>query len=78
MNELVTPERGLLVGSTPSGKQHLAMTYAFAAADLERAVAVALGMSEHERVRLGAAGRDWFLENKRGFAQRLNCALAEL
>lgn len=78
MNELVTAERGLLVESMESGRQHLAVTYSFAAADLERAVSVALAMDEHERVRLGSAARDWFLENKRGFAQRLNSALAEL
>jgi hypothetical protein len=78
MNELVTQERGLLVESHESGMQHLAMTYSFDAAGLERAVGAALQMGEHERLRLGGAARAWFLENKVGFARRLNSALAEL
>jgi hypothetical protein len=77
MNEHVTPERGVLVGCAPHGRQHLATTYAFDEAALERAVAAALALDDAGLVRLGAAARAWFLDNQRGFPGRLARALAE-
>jgi glycosyltransferase involved in cell wall biosynthesis len=76
MNELVTVERGLLVRATHSGQQHLAQTFQFDADALVGAVEQALVLGEHGRRRLGAAARDWFRENKRGFPARLAGALA--
>jgi hypothetical protein len=78
MNELVTGERGLLVKCRETGPQHLAMRYAFIPEELERKVVAAIAMSAQDRQRLGGAARQWFLDNKRAFAQRLKSALAEL
>jgi len=78
MNELVTTGRGLLIRGTAVGHQHLATTYQFDAADFERVVERALGMDAAARARLGAAARDWFWENKRGFPARLAAALGAL
>jgi len=78
MNELVTPERGLLLPAAASGRQNLATTYQFDAAGLEAQVGAALALGPAERERLGAAARAWFEANKRGFAGRLKDALARL
>jgi hypothetical protein len=78
MNEIITSERGLLVGAIPVGRQHLATTYEFNHESLERVVNAALTMSALERVRLGDRARDWFIDNKRGFAARLGRALDRL
>jgi glycosyltransferase involved in cell wall biosynthesis len=75
MNELVTADRGLLVRSAAVGRQHLATTYEFDCSEFERAVDAALGMDAARRAQLGAAARDWYWENKRGFPQRLVRAL---
>jgi glycosyltransferase involved in cell wall biosynthesis len=77
MNEHVTPDRGLLVACTPHGRQHLATTYAFDAAALERGVEAALALDGPGRARLGRAARAWFLDNQRGFPERVARALAE-
>jgi hypothetical protein len=77
MHEHVTPERGLLIACAPSGRQHLATTYAFDERALERGVEAALALDEGGRARLGAAARAWFLDNQRGFPERLARALAE-
>jgi hypothetical protein len=76
MNEHVTPERGLLVACTPHGRQHLATTYAFDEAALERAVVAALALDEAARDRRRAAARQWFLDNQRAFPVQLGRALA--
>ncbi len=77
MNEHVTPERGLLVACKPYGRQHLARTYAFEEAALERSVVAALAMDDAARDRRRAAARQWFLDNQRAFPARLGRALAE-
>ena len=75
MNELVTPERGILLRAAATGHQHLATTYQVGDAALEQAVEIALGADAAERRRLGAAARAWFWENKRGFPDRVASAL---
>ncbi len=75
MNEHVTAERGLLVACTAQGRQHLATTFAFDEAALERAVATALGLDEPALARLGGAARAWFVDNQRTFPSRLGLAL---
>jgi glycosyltransferase involved in cell wall biosynthesis len=76
MNELVTPERGILLGAAASGHQHLATTYQVGDVALEHAVGGALGLDDAQRRRLGAAARAWFWDNKRGFPGRVAAALS--
>jgi hypothetical protein len=76
MNEHVVPGRGLLVACAPHGRQHLATTYAFDQSALEQSVEAALALDDAGRARLGGAARAWFLDNQRGFPQRLARALA--
>jgi glycosyltransferase involved in cell wall biosynthesis len=75
MHELVTPERGLLIRSSASGRQHLATTYEFDPEDFERIVQASLGMDSTRREHLRAAARQWYVDNKRSFSQRLSAAL---
>ncbi len=72
MNELVTPERGLLVAFDDTGKQHLATTYHFSEAALEAAVQRCIAMDAAERDRLGRNARAWFESNTAGFPARLH------
>jgi hypothetical protein len=78
MNELVTPERGVLVAYRATGTQRLATTYEFDEAQLESAIDRTLGMSDAECVRIGGNARRWFLNNKQSFAMRLEAALLAL
>lgn len=78
MNELVTPERGVLVASGRTGTQHLAATYHFdddaMAATIERLIA----MPDTELDRLGACARSWYVDNDAGFSGRMQAALESL
>jgi len=78
MNELVTPERGLLLPVARTCRQHLATTNFFEAPAMERAIEHALGLSASELDRIGHAARVWFLENDRAFLERLDAAIAAL
>jgi glycosyltransferase involved in cell wall biosynthesis len=71
MNELVQPERGLLVAPVSRRSENLATRYGVDAAGIEQAVAQALAMSDAQRVRTGEAARRFFLEMGAGFQQRL-------
>ncbi len=76
MNELVGPDRGLLVAAREHGRQHLAATYAFDEAALEAAVGQVLVLDGAQRQALGTSARAWFLANQQGFPERLRQALA--
>lgn len=78
MNELVSPERGVLVPYRATGMQRLATTYQFDEAGLEAAIDRTIAMSDAECEQLGARARDWFVDNKRGFASRIEAALLAL
>lgn len=78
MNELLTPERGLLLRADKYAKQKLADCYRFDADSLAAAVERLSAMSDVEIERLGTAARQWFIDNKTGFYARVNGALAEL
>ncbi|MGH8213480.1 MAG: glycosyltransferase [Rhodanobacteraceae bacterium] len=75
MNELVTPERGMLVSHAGTGRQHLATTYQFSEVALEAAVQRCLEMDEAARLEIGRRARAWFEQNERGFAGRLRTAI---
>lgn len=76
MNELVTPERGLLVPYENTGNMALATTYYFDERALEETVERALSLSDAELRTLGGRGREWFAENRAAFVRRVGDALA--
>ena len=78
MNELVTPERGVLVASGRTGTQHLATTYYFDDDAMTAAVERLVAMSDVELDRLGDNARNWYLDNDAGFSGRLQSALESL
>ncbi|HTW76119.1 MAG TPA: hypothetical protein VMD56_14505 [Steroidobacteraceae bacterium] len=78
MNELVTPERGLLVRCEELGRQNLTDTVRFEEPALEQTLTRLLQLDEPALMRLGQAARAWFLENRRSFPERLAQALATL
>lgn len=78
MNELVRPERGLLVAADPGRALNLVTTARFDTAALEQAIARALSLDDAQCDALGAAARAWFLDNKRGFTARVAAAVAQI
>jgi hypothetical protein len=75
MNELVTPERGVLVPVHANGTQELATLYDFDAEDMRAAVEQCLAMPAERRAALGAAARRWFEANRDDFPRRLLAAI---
>ena len=75
MNELLQPERGLLVPSARQGRQRLAITYPFDPAGMEAAIQQVLAMSEAKQIQIGQHARAWFEANAQAFPQRLDDAL---
>lgn len=78
MNELVRPERGLLVRVQETGPLNAATRYHFDEAALEAAIERAIAMSTTEREAMQAQARAWFLANNAGFGERLAAALQPL
>ena len=78
MNELVEPDRGILVPYAWMDTQFLANTYFFDEAAAEAAIERMIAMPDDELQRMGANARAWFLRNDRGFSERLRLALAPL
>ncbi|HLK70778.1 MAG TPA: hypothetical protein VKT19_02410, partial [Steroidobacteraceae bacterium] len=68
MNELIAPGRGMRVAAMPGVMHNLARLALFDEAALEAAVSQVLGLGTPQLEAIGAAARDWFLENKAGFA----------
>lgn len=78
MNELVTAERGILVGARANGTQALATLYDFDDAAMETAIARCTAMSPLESDMLGKRARHWFETNREAFPQRLGEELRRL
>lgn len=78
MNELVRPDRGLLVDAKVAGTLNAATRYEFDEAALEAAVARACAMTSAECSAIGAAARAWFETNHQRFAGALDDALKPL
>ena len=71
MNELVTPERGLLIPFAHTQPQHLATRYQIDAQALEAAVEGALALSDDAIASRSQAARAFFLRNDAAFRDRL-------
>lgn len=78
MNEMVTPERGVRIAVARTGTQNLAVTSFFDERAMEQAVERAIAMDIVELGHIGAAARDWFVDNDRAFRERINAAVAAL
>jgi hypothetical protein len=78
MNELVSPERGVLIGSHAGARHNLATLCQFDEPALEAQIARVLAMAPPQWDDIGAAARRWFLDNKQGFIARVQRALEQL
>lgn len=78
MNELVTPERGMLVAPNRSGTQRLATTWFVDPVALESAIERLLTLDQATLTQLGANARAWWEGNDRGFGERIAAAVTSL
>jgi glycosyltransferase involved in cell wall biosynthesis len=78
MNELVTPECGLLVPAQATGQQDLATLYQFEEAAMERAIERCLSMDIATAEQMGQVARHWYESNQAALPQRLHEALRAL
>jgi len=78
MNELVTPDRGILVPVAHTASQNLATTNFFDDAAMSAAIERLIALPVTELDRLGNAARAWFIDNDRAFAGRLDAAIGAL
>jgi glycosyltransferase involved in cell wall biosynthesis len=78
MNELVTPETGILLGWDRSEPMRASTRYFANPAGLDRAVASAVTLPAELRMRLGSAARERFLEIDREFRQAFARAVGEV
>jgi glycosyltransferase involved in cell wall biosynthesis len=78
MNELVTPERGVLVPAHASGTQDLATLYRFDEAGMEQAIERCLSMDAAATEQMGLAARNWYESNHADLPRRLQEALRAL
>ncbi|MCB1704892.1 MAG: glycosyltransferase family 4 protein [Halioglobus sp.] len=75
MNELITPERGVLVQYHRTRRQRAGVNYYVDPVDLERKIQHILALDAPARQALGDSARQWFQENDRLFRRRLIEAL---
>lgn len=78
MNELVTKERGLLVGYDRTTRQNLATCYHVGELQLESTIERALKMNDEEASGLGFAARDFFLSNDAQFRKRIQQLMEDI
>lgn len=78
MNELVRPDRGVLVQAQDAGALNATHRYLFDEAALEAAVERIVRMPDTEREAMQQRARAWFLANNEGFKSRLADALKPL
>lgn len=76
MNELVAPDRGLLVAPSASGRKNLATTYLFDEAQLEAVIQRLLALDDAAIGVMGASARAWFWDNRECFQTRVAAWLA--
>lgn len=78
MNELVTSERGVLVGTGPAEPMRLGLRAVVDPLALERAIADVLAWPDTRRYSMGMAARHWFVENDRRFREELPIVIRSL
>jgi hypothetical protein len=78
MNELITPDRGLLVDYKQTTTQRLGTVYSVDPQSLEEKIEDVLAMSHQRKKQLGKNARNWYLENDRFFRQKIVAFLKDL
>ena len=78
MHELVEPSRGVLVAFNRQSEQGLGSNYYVDEAALEHAILQIMAMRQQEKEGMSRAARQWFVENRESFAERLQQALRTL
>lgn len=71
MNELVAPDRGVVVPYATERTHHVGSSFQVDPGALEAAIERVLALGTEERLRLGARARGWYEENDRLFRRRL-------
>lgn len=71
MNELITPETGILVPFDKSEPRHLGTNFYVNEASLEHAIQAAIDLHTSEKEALGLASRVWFLRNHQRFTNNI-------
>ena len=77
MNELVTPETGLLVDVASQTPRHLGTCFKVDQLALEATIGKAIGMSTEQKAEIGAAARAGFDAIRTSFAERLGALLGD-
>jgi glycosyltransferase involved in cell wall biosynthesis len=78
MNELVQPDRGILVTAPVTEPRHLGTNFKVAPDALESAIAQSITMSDESRTFISKNARSWARENHRQFEDRFTQALSEI
>lgn len=76
MNELIQPERGVLVAHARQTPRKLGTDFHVDLEQLERAISDLLALPVADKQRMGAAARQWFEQNDRRFRERLSEVLS--
>lgn len=78
MNELLTPDRGVLVPYRRTARQRLGTNYYVDVDALEQAIARVIALSDTEKRALGASARRWYEVNDRFFRRRIVELVADI
>ena len=71
MNELVRPDRGVLVNAPKTEARHLGTNFMVNPSAFEAAIERVLTMPSKERDRFGEAAQQWAVDNHQKFEKRL-------
>lgn len=78
MNELIRPDRGVLVPYGRVEPRKLGYSFHVDPAALERAIAGVMALSDDVKASVGAAARAWYEANDHAFRERLRSVLGEV
>jgi hypothetical protein len=78
MNEIIRPDRGVLVRARHADRMHLGNRYIVESEALEVAVSNVLDWTPERRLAVGAAARKWFVENDQRFRRDISDSLGSV
>jgi len=78
MNELISPNRGILVPYSQSEPRHLGTNFYVNESQLEQAIETIINLNTADKQAIGLASRDWFLDNYQQFLTSLDSTLQSI